>query len=191
MNEFPAKPVILLLVLVATSTAFATPPPPNAPPRTEPSLSLQVHEGMLEYTYDLSSLFDSNLWKVLEDNGFSEIAVEVRVRDAKEQVRVRQYHTLKIHLLESGRVRVMTSRRRGKIYPNRQAMQEALSSVRGRPIPATEFTGMQGHMELVALVNPVQVYAFPTQEGPLAQRQVVPHVDYDGKLVARSRAFRP
>ncbi len=178
---------ILVLIAIAT-TANAKPP---APPPAEPAIELRVEGRQLKYTYDLSSLFDKSMWRVLEDNGYSEITVEVRLRDAKEVVRVTQYHTLKIELLSSGKVRLMTTARRGKIYKDRKSALEALSSVRGRPIRAKQFAGEAGHLELTVLVNPVQVFAFPDEPSPLAEQKVVPRTYYDRKMELRSKPVTP
>lgn len=193
-----------VFVASLAQVASADPPPqPTSPPPQPPlqqaqdddgprdrSVELRVEGRYLKYSYDLSGLFDTQLWRVLEDNGYSEITVEVNLRDAQDQVRLTQHHTLKIELLESGKVRVMTSARRGKIYPDREAMIRDLQRVRGKPIRAIEFPSEEGHLELVVLVNPVQVYSFPDEDTPLAERRVVPRTFYDRRVELRSRPFR-
>jgi hypothetical protein len=197
------KRSFVLTVLMSAAIANASPPEGQAqaenrqkkvPPvvaAAEPAVELRVEGKFLRYRYDLSTLFDKQMWRVLEDNGYSEITVEVRLLDAGEKVRVSQYHTLKVELLDSGKVRVMKTARRGKIYKNREAAVADLTSVRGRPIRADEFGGEVGHMEVTVLVNPVQVFAFPDEEAPVADRQVVPRTYYDRKMELRSKRLTP
>ncbi len=173
------------IVLIVSDLASA-----KTPPRSEPTITFKHDGDLLKYTYDLSTVFDRSMWRVLEENGYSEIMVEVRVRDASEKVRHTQYHSFKVELLSRGRVRVMTTRRRGRIYSSRIELLNGLRSVPGTPIPAKSFAGESGHIELVVLVNPVQVYGFPVADTPLAHRQVIPKTYYDRRLEMRSKSFK-
>jgi hypothetical protein len=155
-------------------------------PEVEPEVELTLANGELNYTYDIRDIFDDALWAVLKKNGYSEITVEVRLLDAVDAVRTTQFHQLKIELLDSGRVRVMTTPRRGRIYKNRAAMVTALGRLPGRPMAAGDFAGTSGHLELVVLVNPVKVYSFPENDSEMAEQRVVPKTYYDRKLELRS-----
>jgi hypothetical protein len=173
--------------------------PPSAPPKqgvevsnsepgteVSPAVELTLANGELNYTYDIRDIFDDALWAVLKKNGYSEITVEVRLLDSAEAVRTTQFHQLKIELLDSGRVRVMTTPRRGRIYKDRAEMVTALGRLPGRPMAAGDFAGTRGHLELVVLVNPVKVYSFPENGSEMAEQRVVPTTYYDRKLELRS-----
>jgi len=193
-----------LTAIIITSSCIATvamakpPATETAPPthnsksgqqaahRAEPAVELQLQDGKIAYNYDLRDIFDKDMWKVLEENGYSEITVETRVLDAAGKLQGTQYHQLKIELLPSGKVRVMTSPRRGRIYASRAKMLEALARVSGEPMQAPNFKGNTGHLELIVLVNPVKVYAFPDDGAPVADRKVIPRTVYDRKLELRS-----
>lgn len=189
MKYTGVRAIAFAIVFVGVGIAGARTPPP--PAKGEPAVTLRLDGKLLKYTYDLSTVFDPAMWKVLEDNGYSEITVQVRLRDAADKVTLSQYHSLKIELLERGRVRVMTSRRRGRIYKSRHLLLSGLKTVPGTPIAAKDFAGSAGHLELVVLVNPVQVYDFPARDAPLAKRQVVPRTYYDRRVEMRSRSFHP
>lgn len=191
-----AAPTLVAIALsLLAPAALATPPAKETKQaRTsdkvpaEPAIELRMEGRNLKYTYDLSRLFDKALWRVLEDYGYSEITVEVRLMDDKAKVRTTHYHTLKLELLDNGRVRVMTSPRRGKVYKTRDEMLRAFTRVKGKPIRAKEFGTSQGHLELTVLVNPVSVYSFPESEAPVAAQEIVPKTYYDRKLELRSNA---
>lgn len=179
-----------LLALTFTSSAVADHKKDRDKPAVAaraPAVVAELKGKLLMYHYDLARAFDKNLWRVLEDNGYSEIIVEVRVRDGQDKIQHTQFHTLKIELLASGKVRVMTTQRKGRIYKDRAEMLKDLAHVRGKPIQAKHFSGDEGHLELIVLVNPVKVYAFPDQDAPVADKRVVPKTYYDRKMELRTR----
>ena len=65
-----------------------------------------------------------------------------------------------------------------------------MKRVAGEPLEAKRFQGSSGHLEVVVLVNPVKVYAFPANDRPVADQRVVPRTVYDRRLELRSRSLR-
>ena len=185
---------IIFLLAVMCESAWAMDVPPTEPPQprpVEPGIELQWEQHYLKFTYDLSGLFDPELWRVLEENEESEITVEVRLLDPKDRVRDTQHHVLKLELLSDGKIRLQTSPRRQQVFPNRAEMLRDISQVRGRPIRSELFSGEEGRLEIVVLVNPVQVYSFPEEDTPLADQRVVPRVVFDRRVELHSPQIMP
>jgi hypothetical protein len=180
---------ILAVTTFAAATAMAAPPaePPVGP--VEPAIELRLTGDVYRYTYDLTTVFDDGMWKVLEDNGFSEILIQVNLVDGKDQLRISQHHQLKVDLLAGGAVRLTSGPKQEEVYPSRAAMLKALKAVKGKPIAATEFPSDQGYLDMLVLVNPVKVFDFPdggTDGVAVGERTV-----YDRKLEVRSAALIP
>lgn len=186
MNLMTITTVAATALLAGTSRA--SPPAQAAEAPAAPAVELRMDGKLLRYTYDLTGMFDAQLWEALERNRDNEITIEVRLLDAGDNVRVTQYHRLRIELLEGGRLRVGDAPR-SVVYKSRAAMLAALNRVPGKPIRAEEFAGSDGHLEVVVLVNPVQVYSFPDEDAPVAERKVVPQTFFDRKHELRSRTM--
>jgi hypothetical protein len=150
------------------------------------AVNLRVQGKHLQYEYDLSSMFDAQLWSVLEKNQDNHITIEVRLRDSSNRIRVRQYHRLQLTVLKGDRVRVTSDGVRTKTYPTRRALLQALRRVSGKPILAEQFSGKRGFLEIVAMVNPYAVYSFPQGDEAVANGPVVPRTYFDRKLHLRS-----
>ncbi|MBT9556182.1 MAG: hypothetical protein IV100_09145 [Myxococcales bacterium] len=184
---------LLLLTLLSAVPAFAAAPPaeetrrdPARADAAEPAIELHAKGDVLTYTYDLAPIFDAALWKVLEDNGYSEILIQVSVVDAGQAVRLKQHHRLEVTLLGEGKVQLTSGPGRATTYPSREAMLKALRAVPGKPIAATEFSGDQGYLDMLVLVNPVQVFDYPAgprDDGVAVGERTV----YDRRAAARSR----
>ena len=171
------------------STAFAA--PPAAPiEAAEPVIEMHVVGDQLAYTYDLTPVFDEAMWKVLSENGFSEILIQVNLVDSAEKLRLTQHHQLKVELLDKGQIRLTTGPKQETIYPSRATMLKALRAVRGQPIPAAKFASNDGYLDMLVLVNPVRIFDYP--EGGAEGVAVGERVVYDRKIEARSAAaFAP
>ena len=151
-----------------------------------PSVNLRVEGKLLQYEYDLSGLFDATLWSVLEKNQDNLITIEVRLLDSANRVRIKQYHRIQLVVLKGGAVRVTSDGIRSKTYTNRERLARALQKVSGKPILASQFSGQQGFLEIVALVNPYAVYSFPKTDKAIARGTVIPRTYFDRKLQLRS-----
>ena len=184
MNLMPIVPAVLAASFAIAATSLAKPPPDAA-------VELHVDGKDLKYTYDLSGMFDKDLWAALESNRDNEITVEVRLLDAKDRVRVTQYHRLRIELLSGGRLRVGDTPARSTLYKSRAALLAALTKIPGKPIKVEDFATADGHIEVVVLVNPVEVYSFPDEDAPVADRKVIPQTYFDRKVELRSRSVTP
>lgn len=184
---------ILLFTLITAAPAFASAPPADETRRdpahvdaAEPAIELHAKGNFLTYTYDLAPIFDAALWKVLEDNGYSEILIQVSVVDAVQAVRLKQHHRLEVTLLRDGQVQLTSGPGRATTFTTRLAMLQALRAVPGKPIAASEFNGDQGYLDMLVLVNPVQVFDYPAgaqEEGVAVGERTV----YDRRAAARSR----
>jgi hypothetical protein len=171
--------VLVAMIGFLASTAFAQKAPLSA-------VTLRVEGKHLQYEYDLSSMFDPQLWSVLEKNQDNHIIIEVRLRDSANRIRVRQYHRLQLVVLKGDRVRVTSDGVRTKTYPTRGHLLQALRRVPGKPILADQFSGERGFLEIVAMVNPYAVYSFPQGDESVASGRVVPRTYFDRKLHLRS-----
>jgi len=181
-----------LATIVLGTTAMAAPPAKSSGSKSpEPDIELTVDGTLLKYSYDLRGLFDSKLWTVLKKNKSNEILVEVTLLDAKQRTLVRQYHRLKLNVLEGGKILLATSSKDRRIFKDSQSMLNALRRIPGNPIPAKDFAGTVGQMEIQAMVNPVKVYSFPNGDTPVATHRVKPHTYFDSKVQLKSPPIKP
>ena len=188
---------VAIITCLLASAAWAGPPPKSEPPNRrppaipEPAVELHVDGSHLTYTYDIAGIFDANLWRVLQRHGENEISVEVRLRDRKDRIRFTHFHRLRLIVYPNGGVRMVTGPERQKLYQSRAALQTALRRVPGTPIPAKDFRGEQGSLEIVVMVNPVVVYSFPDEDAPVADRKVTPRQVFDRRHMGRRPTVVP
>ena len=162
------------------STAYAE---SNAP------IQLQRKGESLHYQVDLSGLLDETIWRVLEKNGSNIITVEVRLRDKTDTVQMRQHHTIRLNCMRKGTMQLGLNADSLRTFSSRTKVLAALKNTRGTPIQSANFQGERGYLEVIAMVNPYQVYSYPTVEQKLAKKTVQPKTYFDRRLRLRSTAL--
>jgi hypothetical protein len=151
-------------------------------------IQLTLKDKKLHYEYGLSGLFDQALWKILKESPYNEISVEAHLIDGNGKTLVTQNHWFELTIMKDGRVQLVSELGKRRIFKNRRAMLASLKRVRGEPINESNFSGNTGYLEIVAMVNPVQVYSFPAKASKGRAGPVETQTYHDAKLQIRSAA---
>ena len=187
------RPLLLsTLLLSLPAIAGAAPPAPLEQPG---AIELRVTGDELTYTLDLSTLFDRKMWKALSKHPENEITIEVSLKNEQDQRLSSQYHRFRLREQRDGRLELVDDAAGPKAKPqtfkSRAAFLAALTKVRGQPIPVAKFGGTRGHVEVTALVNPVQVFQLPENDSPVADGELRPKTFFDHKVEVRSKTLTP
>ena len=125
----------------------------------------------------------------LERNETNIITVEVRLRDNADKVQMRQHHTIRLNWLPKGTIQLGLNTNSVRRLSSRSDVLKALKNTQGTPIKSANFQGERGYLEVIAMVNPYQVYSYPTSEQKLAKKTVQPKTYFDRRLRLRSTSL--
>jgi len=159
----------------------------KAPANSEIQLTLKGKQ--LHYEYDLSGLFDGALWKILDQSPTNEISVDVQLVDGKGVTRVTQHHWFELTHMKNRAIQMTSALGQARTFRNRRAMLASFKKVRGATIKEGEFSGDSGYLEIVAMVNPVQVYSYHSKSERPGKATLIAQTHHDGRLQIRSAAM--